>query len=198
MQTRATKSQRPRMNLLVSAAVLVFVVMGSSSADQSLNGNVLGQQQAQLSTADRQGRSIAGNNLSHNSIEHSSSKSRIEQEKRQVQEFLTTKNIFKSIVKLLFGNQEEISATSRHVLGILGKVSLDLLEQLLMCTLASWPNTNLGPTLSPLSGARFVEEHFWPKIKERNSENNPRLGRGCSQRGRLHAPGLRQIRPGKR
>jgi hypothetical protein len=92
--------------------------------------------QAQATNTERQGRSIsssgnAGNSLLNNGnlnvIEHSSSKSRLEQEKRAVQEFLTTKNIFKSIMKLLFGNQDEISATSRNVLGVLSKV-LDLLK----------------------------------------------------------------------
>lgn len=83
----------------------------------------------------RQGRSIsaagtAGNSLlsgSSNIIEHSTGKLKLEQEKRAVQEFLTTKNIFKSIMKLLFGNQDEVSATSRNVLGVLSKV-LDLLK----------------------------------------------------------------------
>lgn len=116
------------MKLLVSALVLVLMVaVVSSEADKLAAGPTNGQQQQQEL---RQGRSLAGNANSMNSlngnsnmIEHSSGKSRIEQEKRQVQEFLTTKNIFKSIMKLLFGNQEEISATSRHVLGMVGKVS---------------------------------------------------------------------------
>lgn len=105
-----------KMKLVVSALVLVLLAIASCEADKP--SGPVGQQQEL-----RQGRSISGNGNS-NMIEHSSGKSRIEQEKRQVQEFLTTKNIFKSIMKLLFGNQEEISATSRHVLGMVGKVSV--------------------------------------------------------------------------
>lgn len=116
-------------------ATLVCSISLTAVASEQSGTQANKQQQQQLSAnLDRQGRSLASsssgnvNNLSQNNgnsniIEHSSSKSRIELEKRQVQEFLTTKNIFKSIMKLLFGNQEEISATSRHVLGILGKVS---------------------------------------------------------------------------
>uniref|UniRef100_A0A6G1SAU0 Uncharacterized protein n=1 Tax=Aceria tosichella TaxID=561515 RepID=A0A6G1SAU0_9ACAR len=105
----------------------------ASPAVAPSNSNKQHQPQA---NNERQGRSIStsgntSNNLLNNGnlnvIEHSSSKSRLEQEKRAVQEFLTTRNIFKSVMKLLFGNQEEIGATSRHVLGVLSKV-LDLLK----------------------------------------------------------------------
>lgn len=72
--------------------------------------------------AERQGKSLSGNGGS-NLIEHSSSKSRYEQERRQVQDFLSAKNLVKTVIKLIFGNQDEISASSRNVLGILSKVS---------------------------------------------------------------------------
>ena len=106
-------------NVLVSSVALTLALAAFCLAAADANG---------AGNGERQGRSVASgssaNSLSSsNSIEHSSSKSRIEQERRQVQEFLTTKNIFKSIVKLLFGNPDEISATSRNVLGVLGKVS---------------------------------------------------------------------------
>lgn len=74
-------------------------------------------------TLERSGRAVS-NLASANMIENNTEKARIEIETRQVQEFLTTKNIFKSIVKLLFGSSEESKATSRHVLDILGKVSV--------------------------------------------------------------------------
>lgn len=108
--------------LVVLVSLLALIAVSCGSAEQA---NKLTAQQA----LERQGRSLSstgsGNALSSsNTIEHSSSKSRMEQEKRQIAEFLTPKNIFKSIVKILFGSPDEISATSRHVLGILGKVSL--------------------------------------------------------------------------
>ena len=85
-------------------------------------------------TDSRQGRSISssssGNNLvssTHNTIEHSTGKSRLESEKRQVQEFLSAKNIFKSIVKLVFGNADEANATSRQVMTMISKF-LDMLK----------------------------------------------------------------------
>lgn len=127
------------MNALVSKAIiLAFLAINLTNAadsqQQQQHQVSLTQQQQQQQAApaieQRQGRSLNGNGNSLNSlnngnsnmIEHSSMKSRSE-EKRQVQEFFTAKNVVKSIIKLLFGNQDEISATSRHVLGILGKVS---------------------------------------------------------------------------
>lgn len=56
---------------------------------------------------------------------------RMEKEKQlatnEISQFLNTKNIVKTIVKLVFGNSEESSATSRHVLNLLVKV-LDMLK----------------------------------------------------------------------
>lgn len=125
------------MKTLVSVLILVALAATSSAAlehqaskQQATGGSSLMAEQRQaraISSSGGNGNSLLGGLGHSNTIEHSSSKSRLEQEKRQVQEFLTTKNIFKSIVKLLFGNQDEISATSRHVLGVLSKV-LDLLK----------------------------------------------------------------------
>lgn len=95
-------------------AILAFVAIEIGQAAEHLGQNV---------AEHRQGRSLSSSNGNSNMIEHSSSKSKIELERRQVQEFLTTKNIFKSVMKLLFGSQEEVSATSRNVISILGKVS---------------------------------------------------------------------------
>ncbi|KAG9510864.1 hypothetical protein GZH46_00581 [Fragariocoptes setiger] len=80
--------------------------------------------------AGRQGRSSNNgssgqNNAGSNSIE--SSKYRSEQERKQVMEFFTTKNILKSLIKLMWGNQDEVGATSRQVLSVLTKV-LDMLK----------------------------------------------------------------------
>lgn len=51
---------------------------------------------------------------------------RMEKEKalatNEISSFLSTKNIVKTIVKLVFGNSEESTATSRQVLGMLVKV----------------------------------------------------------------------------
>lgn len=139
------------MNALVSVVVLVLLGLTLSAVAEQTASNQANKAQIEQ----RQGRSISGNSgsinsLSHSSqsvssgsnsnvIEHSTGKSRLEQEKRQVQEFLTAKNMFKSIIKLLFGNQEEISATSRNVLGIIGKVSL-LLSPHLVCHFNSETN----------------------------------------------------------
>lgn len=136
------------MKLMVSSVILALVAIHLVQASQEHQPQVVSGQhqpaaqhqplqnhqqqqqpqhhQQQVVSSERQGRSI-GNGGNSNVIEHTSSKSRIEAEKRQVQEFLTTKNIFKSLIKLLFGNQDEISATSRNVLGIMTKM-LDLLK----------------------------------------------------------------------
>lgn len=50
-------------------------------------------------------------------------KFRYEQDKKEVSTFLNTKNILKTVVKLLFGTAEESTATSRQVLNVLVKVS---------------------------------------------------------------------------
>lgn len=126
------------MRLLVSILALAVITTVGLAVDQTAQpANNKPQAQQPLANEQRHGRSIstsgnASNSLlngagNSNIIEHSSSKSRLEMEKRAVQEFLTTKNIFKSIMKLLFGNQDEVSATSRNVLGVLSKV-LDLLK----------------------------------------------------------------------
>ncbi|RWS29224.1 secreted protein-like protein [Leptotrombidium deliense] len=49
-------------------------------------------------------------------------KFRYENDKKDISNFLTTKNIIKTMVKLLFGNNEESTATSRQVLSVLVKV----------------------------------------------------------------------------
>jgi hypothetical protein len=49
-------------------------------------------------------------------------KLRYEQDKKEVSGFLNTKNILKTVVKLLFGTTEESTATSRQVLNVLVKV----------------------------------------------------------------------------
>lgn len=112
------------MNLLVSTTITILALLaltgslGSATEQQPSN-----RQGKALSSSGNSANSISNSNV----IDHTSSKSRIELEKRQVQEFLTAKNLFKSVMKLLFGNQDEISATSRHVMSILGKV-LDVLK----------------------------------------------------------------------
>lgn len=108
-------------NLIVSALVVVaLLAVGSLTAEAEQTGNNM--------MVERQGRSLGSshskeiNNVA-NSIDVNSQKAKIESEKREVQNFLTTKNILKSIMKLLFGTQDEMAATSRSVLGILSKVS---------------------------------------------------------------------------
>ncbi|CAG2111337.1 unnamed protein product [Medioppia subpectinata] len=54
-------------------------------------------------------------------------KFRFDQDKKDLTQFLNTKNIVKTVVKLLFGSTEESSATSRQVLNVLVKV-LDMLK----------------------------------------------------------------------
>lgn len=127
------------MRVLISAAVLAILAVQLSEAEH-LSQNIV---------ENRQGRSLSSNSGSSNMIEHSSSKSKIELERRQVQEFLTTKNIFKSIVKLLFGSQEEVSATSRNVISILGKVSRALIYSRSYDTPRLSPTDNCYPSSVP-------------------------------------------------
>lgn len=107
-------------NLIVSALVVIAVLaVGSLTVEAEQTGNMM---------VERQGRSLGSShskeiNNGANSIDVNSQKAKIESEKREVQNFLTTKNILKSIMKLLFGTQDEMAATSRSVLGILSKVS---------------------------------------------------------------------------
>jgi len=54
-------------------------------------------------------------------------KFRFDQDKKELSQFLNTKNIVRTIVKLLFGTTEESTATSRQVLNVLVKV-LDMLR----------------------------------------------------------------------
>jgi len=54
-------------------------------------------------------------------------KFRFDQDKKELSQFLNTKNIVRTMVKLLFGSTEESSATSRQVLNVLVKV-LDMLK----------------------------------------------------------------------
>jgi hypothetical protein len=54
-------------------------------------------------------------------------KFRFDQDKKELSQFLNTKNIVRTIVKLLFGSTEESTATSRQVLNVLVKV-LDMLK----------------------------------------------------------------------
>ena len=49
-------------------------------------------------------------------------KYRYEENKKEVNNFLSTKNLIRTVVKLLFGNSEESTATSRQVLNVLVKV----------------------------------------------------------------------------
>lgn len=49
---------------------------------------------------------------------------RFEQDKKEVTSFLNAKNIVRTIVKLVFGTNEESTATSRQVLNVLVKVCL--------------------------------------------------------------------------
>lgn len=98
--------------LVISAIFLLALVTGTYCAtdDISINSN-------------------SNNNLSKyqynghaNVIENSTGKSRFDAEKRQVQEFLNAKTIFKSITKLFMGNQDEVNATSRNILGIVANL----------------------------------------------------------------------------
>jgi hypothetical protein len=52
---------------------------------------------------------------------------RFDQDKKELSQFLNTKNIVRTIVKLLFGSTEESTATSRQVMNVLVKV-LDMLK----------------------------------------------------------------------
>ncbi|CAG2163914.1 unnamed protein product [Oppiella nova] len=57
-------------------------------------------------------------------------KFRFDQDKKELSQFLNTKNIVKTVVKLLFGSTEESSATSRQVLNVLVKFLLEVLDML--------------------------------------------------------------------
>lgn len=113
------------MNTLVSLGLVVVVLFATSASLSALD--------------QRQGRALSGsgsvNYGSSNSIEHSSAKSHLDVEdmkqgRQQVAEFFTAKNIVKSMIKLLFGNQAEVRSASKQALSILNKVSDLLFEAL--------------------------------------------------------------------
>lgn len=167
---------------MISIVILALVATSLTLANEQPRQQVAANQPS----ADRQGRSVSGNSNSGNSlhqngnsnfIDHNSSKARIELERRQVQEFMTLKNLAKSIVKLVFGNQDEISATSRHVLGILGKVSVDTIVYLKIWTFCLTANSEL--TRHQILGAWHIEKHIWPEVEERNRQNHQRHCWGC-------------------
>lgn len=54
-------------------------------------------------------------------------KLRYEQDKKDLQSFMTTKNLFKTAVKILFGTSDESAATSRQVLNVLVQ-ALDMIR----------------------------------------------------------------------
>ncbi|XP_015790103.1 uncharacterized protein LOC107366969 isoform X2 [Tetranychus urticae] len=54
-------------------------------------------------------------------------KLRYEQDKKDIQSFMTTKNLFKTVVKILFGTSDESAATSRQVLNVLVQ-ALDMIR----------------------------------------------------------------------
>lgn len=119
------------MKLLISVIILALIGIHLSAAEQ-VDQTAQHQQQSAVAASnslERQGRSSGAlsttnnNNRNSNVIEHGSHKERLELDKRQVNEFLTAKSILKTIVNLIFGSQDQISATSRHVIGIIGKVS---------------------------------------------------------------------------
>src|SRR5699024_6351432 len=75
---------------------------------------------------------VSAIDLTNSTGHHRQAKSfRMEKEKalatNEISQFLNTKNIVKTILKLVFGTSEESSATSRQVLNLLVKV-LDMLK----------------------------------------------------------------------
>lgn len=50
---------------------------------------------------------------------------RYEEDSKEVASFLNLKNIFKTLIKLIFGSEEESKATSRQVLNVFVKVSVN-------------------------------------------------------------------------
>ncbi len=50
-------------------------------------------------------------------------KARFDTEKKEITTFMNTKNLFKTVFKILFGTSDESAATSRQVLGVLVEVS---------------------------------------------------------------------------
>jgi hypothetical protein len=110
------------MKLFVFTCLIAFMALASasSSADKSFA--------SASSSADK------SSEKSDNSTEQTSRqarfddrKFRFDQDKKEVSQFLNTKNIVRTIVKLLFGTTEESTATSRQVLNVLVKV-LDMLK----------------------------------------------------------------------
>lgn len=108
------------MNLLVSASILIVLsaLMVAASEQQT------DRQGKALSSSSNSPNSIS---LNGNTIEHSSIKARIDQERREIKEFMSAKNLIKSIITMLFGSQQEVRATSRSLLNVVSK-ALDLLK----------------------------------------------------------------------
>lgn len=68
---------------------------------------------------------------------------RISQDKKDIIQYLNTRNVIKTMLKLLFGTTEESVATSRQVLNVFVKVSLPKpdLKQSSIFTLQTYLNT---------------------------------------------------------
>ena len=141
------------MKFLVTILALVAVMVGAAcvaAADQQqqqqqqaarVANMAAGSQQASPTSNgnnERQGRSILPgasktNQLDHGSLnsidQYPAGKSKLAPERRHVslQEFLSTKNIFKSIINLLIGSEHERKETTMNIMVILNK-ALDLIK----------------------------------------------------------------------
>lgn len=94
---------------------MTCVTSSSSSASSNSSSNKLSS--SSLSTQSKASTSTGSEQR----------KLRQESDKKEIGAFLNARNLIKTFVKLLFGNNEESAATSRQVLSVLVKV-LDLLR----------------------------------------------------------------------
>jgi hypothetical protein len=106
------KAQKMKFTLLMLiGALAVTCVLGSSSSTSGA---------AKVSSTAAKATVVAGHGNEQRKL-------RQESDKKEIGAFLNARNLIKTFVKLLFGNNEESAATSRQVLSVLVKV-LDLLR----------------------------------------------------------------------
>ena len=87
----------------------------SSSSSSSIQQHQQQRQQPQINFSFTNSTSNADNFLDDRNI-------RLSQDKREILQYLNTKNVVKTMLKLLFGTNEESMVTSRQVLNVFVKV----------------------------------------------------------------------------
>lgn len=105
---------------LLTIGVILAITLATALASNSASSPASSPSLSSSSSSSTQSESGKSSNSGDAFDER---KLRYEQDKKEVSGFLNTKNILRTVVKLLFGTTEESTATSRQVLNVLVKVS---------------------------------------------------------------------------